>query len=493
MLSWKPLPGPQTDALVSEADILFYGGAAGGGKTDLLIGAAHTRHRSSILFRREYPQLRAIIDRTTELLADVGKYNKTAMIWTLEDGRSIEFGAVQHAGDERKYQGRPHDLKAFDELTHFGEMQFRTLCGWLRSADPKQRCRVIATGNPPTDSDGEWIIRFFAPWLDGSHAHPAKPCELRWFTTLDGRETEVENGKAFLHKGERVVPRSRTFIPARVEDNPYYMESGYKATLQALPEPLRSRLLYGDFATGREDNPYQLIPTDWLEKAIARYDARDQYAPLSCIGVDVARGGSDRTVLTSRYGNWFASPQVYPGSMTRTGDAVAQLILAALGTAKCSVNIDVIGVGSSAFDAVRRHIGSLARAMNAAQASNARDKSGQMQFINRRAQWWWSLREALDPAGGDNIALPPDRELLADLVAPRWKLTVRGIQVESKDAIKGRIGRSPDKGDSLVYAHAIEHMSGEGYLQYYEGILHIIKREKAAFSRVPAYKDSTLL
>src|SRR5215469_1983075 len=119
--SWKPLPGPQVEALESKADILFYGGAAGGGKTDLVIGAAHTQHTRSIIFRREYPQLRAIIDRTVELLSELGKYNKTSMIWSLEDGRSIEFGAVQHIGDEKKYQGRPHDLKAFDEITHFSE------------------------------------------------------------------------------------------------------------------------------------------------------------------------------------------------------------------------------------------------------------------------------------------------------------------------------------------------------------------------------------
>lgn len=160
---WTPLPGPQVQALESKADILFYGGAAGGGKTELLIGAAGTRHKRSIIFRREYPQLKAIIDRTLELFCEDGKFNRAKMCWQFENGRSLELGAVQRIGDERKYQGRPHDLKAFDELAHFGELQFRSLCGWLRSADPTQRCRVLATGNPPTESDGDWIIHFFAP------------------------------------------------------------------------------------------------------------------------------------------------------------------------------------------------------------------------------------------------------------------------------------------------------------------------------------------
>lgn len=51
------------------------------------------------------------------------------------------------------------------------------------------------------------------------------------------------------------------------------------------------------------------------------------------------------------------------------------------------------------------------------------------------------------------LALPPDRELRADLTAPRWNMTPRGIQVESKDDVKQRIGRSPDAGDAVVLAH----------------------------------------
>jgi hypothetical protein len=463
---WLPLPGPQTDALNSPADILFYGGAAGGGKTDLLIGAAFLRHRRSIIFRREYAQLTSIIDRGTEIFGDYGKFNKSRMIWTLHDGDIIELGAVQHFGDERKYQGRPHDLKAFDELAHFSEAQFRMLCGWLRSADPLQRCRVIAAGNPPTD--GDWIIRFFAPWLDKTCDKPARPGELRWYTTLDGKDTEVESGAPFDHNGERIVPKSRTFIPARVEDNRYYMASGYKATLQALPEPLRTKLLYGDFSASREDNPCQLIPTGWLEMAIKRHEMGKPDEPLSCIGVDVARGGKDRTVITLRYGHWFAPQRAYPGSMTPDGETVAQLVLAARGAEQCRVNIDVIGVGASVYDCLRRHIASKACAFNASQGSEATDRSGQIRFINRRAEWWWSLREALDPAGGATLALPHDRELFSDLAAPRYKFTTSGVQIESKEEIVRRLGRSPDKGDSLVYAFATLRIPGSGLLHYYE-------------------------
>ena len=64
---WRPLAGPQMLAYYSPADILFYGGAAGGGKTDLLLGVARFEHHRSIIFRRVFPSLRAIIDRSREI------------------------------------------------------------------------------------------------------------------------------------------------------------------------------------------------------------------------------------------------------------------------------------------------------------------------------------------------------------------------------------------------------------------------------------------
>ncbi|AWB24533.1 hypothetical protein DA075_29830 [Methylobacterium currus] len=73
-------------------------------------------------------------------------------------------------------------------------------------------------------------------------------------------------------------------------------------------------------------------------------------------------------------------------------------------------------------------------------------------FVNRRAEAWWRFREALDPDqnGGSPIALPPNPELRADLCAPTWTLTARGIQIESKDDLRKRLGRSPGKGGAVV-------------------------------------------
>ena len=459
---WEPLPGPQTAALHTEADQLFYGGAAGGGKTDLLLGCSAIAHERSIIFRREFKQLEGLRERAEEIYTPWGKYRGgDRELWRLNYGgikRRVEFGAVQRLGDEKKYQGRAHDLKAFDEIPHFAEQQYRFLIGWNRTTDPNERVRVIAAGNPPTDAEGDWVISYWAPWLDNQHPNPAKPGELRWFATIKGKDVEVEDSKPIIVEGEDdpVKPHSRTFIRAFAKDNPFYMKSGYLTVLQGLPEPLRSKMLLGDFGAGREDHEKQVIPTEWVIKAQGRW-TEDPPGPIDSLGMDVARGGKDKTVLTPRHGWWFGRQHVRPGKSTPDGWEGLQFILEVIPTgARPTVNIDIVGVGSAVYDLAVGKV--LAVPLDSRHATAERDKSGLLGFFNNRAKWWWRLREALDPLTGDDLAIPPDRELLADLTSARWKPTVRGIQIEEKDDIIERIGRSPDKGESLVYAHAIEEM-----------------------------------
>src|SRR5215475_9386723 len=93
---WIPLPGRQQEAYDSPADELFFGGAAGPGKTQLLLGVAFTRHQRSIVFRREYSQLLEIIEQSYQMMRANGSYNAQEHIWRLKDGRRIEFGSVPH-------------------------------------------------------------------------------------------------------------------------------------------------------------------------------------------------------------------------------------------------------------------------------------------------------------------------------------------------------------------------------------------------------------
>lgn len=446
---WRPLPGPQSMAYYSDADIIGYGGAAGGGKTDLACGKALTQHQKVLVLRREATQLTGIIDRFTELIGSRDGYNGAERIWRLP-GQQVEFGSTPNLDDWNKYQGRPHDLLVFDEAANFLEAQVRALLGWLRSVDPSQRCQALMTFNPPTTAEGRWITAFFAPWLDKKHPRPAQPGELRWFAMIDGEEVEVPNGEPFQHGADLIKPMSRTFIPSRVSDNPYLMGTGYMATLQSLPEPLRSQMLYGDFNAGIEDDPWQVIPTAWVEAAQARWKRPDKLAPMDSLGVDVARGGRDNTILARRHGMWFDEALVYPGSATPNGPTVAGLTIAAKRD-DAVVHIDVIGVGSAPYDFLNE-AGQQVVGVNVAESATGTDKSGRLRFKNLRSELVWRMREALDPTNNTGIALPPDPQLLADLTAYTWKLSGSTIYVASREQIMEKIGRSPDYGSAYVLA-----------------------------------------
>jgi hypothetical protein len=459
---WVSQPGPQQMAAESAADIVFYGGAAGGGKTDLLLGLPITEHQQSIIFRREAVQLVGIEERLAKILGSRRGYNSTDGLWRIPNtSRVLELGSVKDPDDWMKYQGRPHDYIGFDELPHFTELQFRTLIGWLRTDDPTQRCRVMCAGNPPTDSSGEWVKRFWGPWLDPMHSNPAKPGELRWFITNEKGEDEAVDGPdaGRVIDGEYMKPTSRTFIPSRVDDNLFLLSTGYKRTLASLPEPLRSQMLRGDFQAGATDPEWQLIPTAWVKAAFARWKARGNgpieeggKGPMTALGLDPSRGGRDRTSAARRHGNWFDEVITAPGVTINDGPAAAAFVAPLQRNGVCIV-VDAIGIGSSALDFIKganMHVLSFV----GSEGSGKLTKDGKLRMRNKRAEAYWNLREQLDPEGPNPIALPPDQDLLGDLCAVRYKVVSMGqmaaVQMNDKDDIRTVLGRSPDKGDSVA-------------------------------------------
>lgn len=467
--AWLPTRGPQLAAALSEADVVGYGGAAGGGKSDLGIGLGLTEHDRTIIYRREAAQLTSIVDRIEELVGTRNGYNSQSNIWRLGNRRAIEFGGFPNAGDEKRFQGRPHDLKVFDEVTEMLEQQVRYLMGWLRSTK-RVRQRILMTFNPPTTPEGRWVIKFFAPWLDKRHPlYPTAPGELRWVTTIAGEDHWVPDNRPFIVVGNKPVydfdrskvppeaivrPMSRTFIPAKVSDNPY-LTGDYMAKLQALPEPLRSQMLLGDFEAGMEDDEWQVIPTAWIRASMDRWRRAKALGPsfkpgpMDTIGADAARGGRDKFVLAPRHGRWFDDLIVYPGSAVPLGSIAAGLVVKHRRD-RAVVLVDVVGWGADLHGAlVDNRVQTVA--LNGANGTVELSEQGQ-RFFNMRAQLIWRMREALNPDGKDPIMLPDDSDLELDLASYRWRLTRSGIQIESKEDMKKRLGRSPDRGDAVCYA-----------------------------------------
>lgn len=457
---WDPLPGPQTMAYESEADIIGYGGAAGGGKTDLAVGKALTQHQKVMILRRVGTELTGIEDRIEDILGNKDGYNGQKKIWRITAPRKIqiEFASLPNAGDERGYQGRPHDLLVFDEAANFLESQVRFLLGWLRSTDPNQRCQALMCFNPPTSSEGRWIVDFFAPWLDDKHPRPALPGELRFFATVSGDDVEVPDRRPFVllpdntrsydfraedyRPTEIITPLSRTFIPSRISDNPYLYGTGYMNTLQALPEPLRSQMLNGDFKAGMQDSMWQLCPTAWVDAAMERWVDLCPKPPMDSMGIDVARGGQDNTIIARRHDMWFDKPIVQPGTATPDGHTVAGLVLSNQRD-NAVQHIDVIGVGASPYDVLNSTKQQVV-GVDVRVSATSTDKSGMLTLFNMRSQLGWKFREALDPANNTGIALPPDKQLRADLCAIHWSLQGKTIKVESREDTIARIKRSPD-------------------------------------------------
>lgn len=477
---WRPLPGPQTMAYHSTADVIGFGGSAGGGKTDLAIGKATMQAHEVLIMRREGTQLQGIEERMRKLLGNDDGYNSTKRVWRDAGPRKtlIEFGSCPNLGDEQRQQGRPHDLLVFDEAANFLEQQVRFLLGWNRSTREGVHSQALLTFNPPTSAEGRWIVDFFGPWLDKKHPlFPTPPGQIRYCVMLPSengtsRDVWVESAApCVMVAGQLVygfdpkdyavediiVPQSRTFIPSRISDNPFLANSGYLRVLQAMPEPLRSQMLYGDFQAGMTDDPWQVIPTAWVEAAMARWVDRSPKGEMMSQGVDVARGGKDNTTIANRHANpdgskgmWIDRLRIFPGTETPDGPMVAGLVIASRRD-EAPIHIDVIGVGASPYDTLNG-MQLQVLGVNVSEKSLATDKSGRLRFLNQRSALWWAMREALDPANDMGVALPPDKDLLIELCTPTWSLSGLVIKVASREEIYDKIKRSVDRAVAVILA-----------------------------------------
>lgn len=453
-MCWLPTPGPQTDAYFCQADELYYGGQAGGGKSALLIGLSLTAHQDSLILRRVNDDAKELAKEAKGFAADAGSYNGQDRILRL-DHREVRFGGCQFEDDRERYKGRAKDFYGFDEVGDFTETQYKFITTWNRSSKPGQRCRVVAAGNPPTKPEGLWVLKRWGAWLDKRHPkYPTAPGQLRWYTSDEnGEEVEVEGRGPHLIGGNEVFARSRTFIPAKLSDNPFLAGTDYQANLDALPAELRAAYRDGNFQAEIKDDLSQLIPTDWIVAAQERWRENGRAGiAMTAIACDAAGGGADALEIAARYGGWVGPFTTVKGKETADGSAMAGKIVA-LRRDGAPVIVDGGGGYGGAITLRLQDNEITAIVFKGAEASTATTQdAAKLKFFNRRAEAHWRLREALNPdqEGGSVIALPPDGEMKADLCAPRWRLTRQGIQIESKDEIKKRIGRSPGKGDTVT-------------------------------------------
>jgi hypothetical protein len=489
---WLPQPGPQNKAYFHMADEMLYGGAVGGGKSDLLVGLALTAHVRSVIFRLQSVDLDGFWDRLSDVSkAITGTNNAVKKVLKTTDGRVIEGGHLELPGSEKTWQGRPHDLIGFDEAAQLDELKVEFVIKWLRSTTKGQRQRVVFATNPPVPEikdgqlvdtgTGDWLLRWFAPWLDERFANPAGDGEIRYcFMIREGdrlRTIWVEapgcydpkthklvafatpaDRAAAIDAGKVMVAKSRTFVRSLLKDNVFLKGTGYAERMASTPEPLKSMLMLGDFTVKGEDHPMQIIPTQWVLHAQQRWndwqiDPDFKKLIMLVLFGDVAQGGADTTVLAPLFtADYFGELIAQPGRETPDGVAVAQMLI---GAQRHGALLGLDGTGGWAGDTMRtlqRDHKIDAEMVVSSHTTGNWTPDMRYRYGNLRAEMWWGFHVALDPKSEYEIALPPSVRLRSQLTAPHWYARGKNMFVESKEELRKRIGSSTDEADAVLGA-----------------------------------------
>lgn len=284
----SPQPGPQTMFMCSAADIIIYGGAAGGGKTYALLMEG-LRHKdiagfNGLILRKNYTQITSpggLWEASNKIYSQVqGAMSKMSPVhhWIFApSGANIRFGHLASDKDLSGWQGSEICYLAFDELTHFSRHQFLYMLSRNRSTCGI-RPYVRATCNPDSDS---WVADFISWWINQDTGYPIyeRSGVIRYMCVVNDTIYWGSNPHELAQEhGVNVEEcKSVTFIASKLTDNKILMvkDPSYMANLKALAEIDKERLLYGNWkirpAAGMYFKTEQFTFVDAVPKNIVAY------------------------------------------------------------------------------------------------------------------------------------------------------------------------------------------------------------------------------
>lgn len=398
---------------------LMYGGAIQGGKTTIAL-------LTLILLCRIFPRSRwAVVRKSMTSLRrnTIPSFNNIrppefisaptgAGVARCTNGSEIIFFAesLDRDPDYDRWKGLLVNGFVLEESNELDERTFNKAierAGTWKSVGKQPKPYIILTCNPARN----WVMtRFYMPW----------------------KKDQLQAPYYF----QRALPG----------DNPHLTQA-YRDSLKNLPPDVYSRFVNGDWDV--LDDPQQLISFEWLLRAAS---VEHVNGPRH-MGVDVARFGDDYSAICERDGNAIVSLERMHGLDTQQLGARVNLRIHESGCSPERVRIDAVGLGAGTVDYCRAE-GFPVREFNGSWSAPYDDEFPTLKFKNYRAWSWWKTREALRK-GLMSITMEDTTRLYQDLASPRYKISGdKVVQVESKDDLKKRLGRSPDEGDAFVMAWA---------------------------------------
>lgn len=326
--------------------------------------------------------------------------------------------------DPTRFQGfhSPNVLVVVDEAAGVTEPVFEGVDAVLSGGNSK----LLQIGNP-TDPTSHFAQSFKTP---GVHKRTIRAWDTPNFREFGITEDHIADGSWQEMIGDKPLPAPHLVTPEWVATR-YRRWGPHNPVYQA-----RVRADFPEQATDA------LISLAWVERA---QRANLEPGEPNRLGVDVARMGTNETVIYHRRGHVvrLVHSAYKQDTMQTVGNVVAQL----RSTKAELAQVDADGIGAGVCDrlAEKKH-----PVVEIHGGHRPRDTE---QFANARAEWFWTLRERFE---ADEIDLDPeDEELAAQLVSLKWKLNSKGqVLIESKEEMERRGLPSPDRADGVAYAFA---------------------------------------